>query len=63
MITIPLFLISSVALSLLVWFLLTGFIAIFAFWGKDDELILAPIISAFCVLFFWLVYSGVVVFK
>lgn len=63
MITIPLFLVSSVTLSLLVWLLLTGLIAVFAFWGKDEELILAPIISAFCVLFFWIIYSGVVVFK
>lgn len=63
MITIPLFLVLSVTLSLLVWLLLTGLIAVFAFWGKDEELILAPIISAFCILFFWTIYSGVVVFK
>lgn len=63
MITIPLFLVSAATFSILAWFLLTGLIAVFVFWGKDDELILAPIISAFCVLFFWIIYSGVVVFK
>ena len=63
MITIPLFLVAAIALSLLALFFLTLGIAFFFFWGDDTAFIKAPIISVFCVLLFWLVYSGVVVFK
>lgn len=63
MITIPLFLVAAISCSLLAWFLLTLFIAVVFMLGDDKAFVIAPIISAFCVLFFWLVYSGVVVFK
>lgn len=62
MITIASFLISAIVFSFLVWLLLTGFLAIFAFLGKGDDLIFVPIIPAFCVLLYWLVYSVIIIF-
>ena len=63
MITISLFLVAGIACSLLAWFLLTGFIAVVFMWGDDKAFFIAPIISAFFVLLYWLVYSSIIVFK
>lgn len=63
MITISFFLVATVALSFIVWCVLSLGIAVVFLWGDDTAFIKAPIISAFIVLCFWLAYSGVVVFK
>lgn len=63
MITIPLFLVGALALSFIAWGFISFGIAVVFFFGEDTAFVKSSIVSAFIVLCFWLVYSGIIIFK
>ena len=61
MIEIPLYFITAVAVSFIVWFLICIFVCLIMF-GDDKAFTIGPILASISILICWLCASGIIKF-